>query len=481
VSLLACLSVVALLSFVTYEPRLHQRFPSMVDDWNAIASAPQQLQKVVAFHNPEGGRYRPGFVLWSVLQWHTLGAPTTFTGPQLWGLARLAILVLGVTLLAALLIAPPRSWGFPPDPRWLLTLGIPLSTLTVPATAVDIARFGPQEPLMVGCISIGAVMMVRSLDTMLDVHRKVLGSLLTAVAGVVIWAFGIAQKESSLCLLVLAPFLLPTILGQAARWANISSRRRRAIAAIGIGAFLAFIPMLFRTLQLATSGTRVYQEIAAQQSFTNRLAEQFLEAGGSLQTPFFALLTVAVVVVTLVTIHRRGTDWLAVGLIATALAFIGFAAEAGVVASRYYLPVIALLALALGRGAAALGTRAAIATSALLLLFGSLHAVLARHSTDRWVVDERSQEELVRQSASRHSAGCSISVTGSNVELVAALPVLMPLARATSRGCEKNERFLVVIDWAYGPTTSQDRSLVACGSAQVVWSNRIGRILRCST
>jgi hypothetical protein len=453
----------------------------MVDDWNAIASAPEQLRDVVRLGMPEGQRYRPGFVLWNVLQWHTLGAPTEFVGPQVWGLIRLAVLVLGVTLLAAVLIAPPRRWGFPPHPLWLLTLGIPLAVLTVPGTAIDIARFGPQEPLMVGCMSLGAVMMVRSVDTWLDVPRTKLSTTLVAVVGVVIWSFGVAQKESSLCVLVIGPFLWPTARAQRARWAGLTPKRRWAIAAVGVGALLPFFPMLFRTIQLAMADSRVYDEIASQHSYVERIVNQLVKADESLGTPFFLLLAVATVLATIAVVLCRGADWLAAGLVTSALTFVGFAAESGVVVSRYYLPAIVLLGFALGRAAAALGPRTAIVTSALLLLFGSVHVVLARNSTSAWVVDEHAQEELVRESAARRSAGCPVSVTGSNVELVAALPVLMPLAEERPRGCLPDERFLAVIDWGYGQTPSDDPLLSECGpSATTVWSNRIGRILRCS-
>jgi hypothetical protein len=452
----------------------------MVDDWNAIASAPEQLREVIRLGNPEEQRYRPGFVLWNALQWHTLGAPTDFAGPQLWGIARLAVLVLGVTLLAAMLIAPPRRWQFPPDPRWILTLGVTLVVLTVPGTAVDVARFGPQEPLMVGCMSLGAVMLVRALDELLDERRATLATFL-AVVGVAVWTFGVVQKESSLCVLVLAPFLWPTVRAQQSRWAQHPTGRRWAIAAIGVGVLLPFVPMLFRAAQLSTAETRVYEDIAAQYSPSERLVNQLEYASELLHTPLFTPLAAAAVTATVVALVRRGADWLAVGLIVTALAFVAFAAESGAVASRYYMPAIVLFAVALGRAVSSLGSRVAITTSVILLLVGSLNAVYARQWTGTWVVDERSQEEVIRESAGRRSAGCEVASTGSNVEFAVALPVLMPLAREAPRDCATGERFLVVIDSVYGPTPAEDPLLVACGpSAETVWSNRVGRILRCA-
>ena len=85
VGLLACVVFVGLVTFWSIEPRLHHAFPSMVDDWSAIAKSPDQLREIVRLENPEPQRYRPGFIAWNALQWHTLDAPTAFTGPQFWG------------------------------------------------------------------------------------------------------------------------------------------------------------------------------------------------------------------------------------------------------------------------------------------------------------------------------------------------------------------------------------------------------------
>ena len=68
--------------FGTYEPRLHQTFPSLVDDWVLIRDTPEQLPKYLRLEVPEGQRYRPGFLAWGALQWHTLGAPKGTLGPR---------------------------------------------------------------------------------------------------------------------------------------------------------------------------------------------------------------------------------------------------------------------------------------------------------------------------------------------------------------------------------------------------------------
>ena len=214
VGFLACLALLGLVALVAVEPRLHHEFPSMIDDWNAIASAPEQLRSVLELENPTA-RYRPGFTIWNALQWHTLGAPTAFGGPRLWGLLRIGVLVLGVAMLARLLVmSTGRGADDWPAARWLLTFSVPLLVLTVPAGAIDLARYGPQEPLLVGCMSLGAALLVRSADRLLEPTRPSVSTLATTAIGLAVWWLGVLQKETSLCALVLIPFLTPTALSE---------------------------------------------------------------------------------------------------------------------------------------------------------------------------------------------------------------------------------------------------------------------------
>ena len=229
--LLVCLGIVGLVVFGTIAPRFRHPFPSMIDDWNAIATAPEQLREVLRLGNPEEQRYRPGFVAWNALQWHTLGGPKAFEGPQLWGALRVAVLVLGLTLLAVLSIESGRMEIQGRDPRWLLVVGVPLAIITPPSLVIDLARYGPQEPLMVGCMSLGAVLLVRSIDTLLD-RAPWAPAVAMAVGGIVFWAFGVLQKETSACVLLLAPFLWPTLRVQRPRYAQLDRRRRTVIALV---------------------------------------------------------------------------------------------------------------------------------------------------------------------------------------------------------------------------------------------------------
>jgi hypothetical protein len=456
-----CLVVVGLVTAWMIGPRLGYRFPSMIDDWSAIEKAPRQLHIALRLGMPEDLRYRPGFVLWNALQWHTLGAPADLVGPELWGVARVAVLLVGLLLLALLLVEArrPRIVGL--DPRWLLVAGAPLAIITPPSFGIDLARYGPQEPLLVGCMALGAVLLVRTLDALLE-GRRSWTTPVAAVAGVVVWSFGVLQKETSICVLLLAPFLWPTIRAEGGRWRLASPRRRIGVGLVALGILLPFVPMVARTIQLALADERVYEGSAAGQSLALRVSDQLSQADRVLLTHLPTVVAIAAVLVVAVGAFRFGFDWLSLGLLVVAFAFVAFAAESGVVTSRYYLPPFALAALALARSSVPLGT-VAVVLSGALLAGGGLHQARSAHDwVAGWVRSERTREAIVRAAAARAAGGCQVRAVGLNVELVAALPVLMPLADEPPRGCTPGERFVVVIDrGAPGTVTPPDNPILA--------------------
>src|SRR5262245_6362034 len=104
-------AVAILAVIVMIAPRFAHTFPSMVDDWAAIQNAVDELPKALTGRNPEELRYRPGWVVWNAVQWHTLGAPTHLWGPQIWGALRLAVLALGLSTLATTVLRWPAGRG----------------------------------------------------------------------------------------------------------------------------------------------------------------------------------------------------------------------------------------------------------------------------------------------------------------------------------------------------------------------------------
>lgn len=461
VGIVACLAVTSLVTLWTIGPRLGYRFPSMIDDWSAIARAPDQLHVVLRLGVPEDLRYRPGFVLWNALQWHTLGAPASFVGPELWGVARVAVLLVGVLLLALLLVEARRARILGRDPRWLLVAGVPLAVITPPALGVDLARYGPQEPLLVGCMALGAVLLVRALDALLD-GRRSWTTPVAAVAGVLVWSFGVLQKETSTCVLLLAPFLWPTVRAEVGRWRGASRGRRIAIGLATAGALLPFVPMVARTIQLARADQRVYEDAATGTSLASRISDQLSQSDEVLASSLPVLVALAAIALVAAGAYRFGVDWLSLGLLAVAFTFVAFAADTGILTSRYYLPPLVLAALALARSAVPLGTIAVVGAGVLLAGGGLYQARSAHDWVAAWVAGERTRESIIQAAAARAAGGCEVRAVGLNVELVAALPVLMPLAHEPPRGCTPGDRFVVVIDrGAPGSATPPDNPILA--------------------
>ena len=479
VGLLFCLAVVSLVSFWTIEPQLHRDFPSLVDDWSAIQKAPEQLHDIVRLGNPESVRYRPGFIMWNALQWHTLGAPTHFLAAELWGFARWAVLIVGVTLLAALLVGRPDRLR---DRRWLVVVGVPLMAVTVPSIAVDIARYGPQEVLLVGCMALGAALLVRTVDRLLDPGPVRTRVLLAVGAGLVLWAFGVLQKETSICALLLIPFLWPTLKQQAARWGLLPPGRRLGLEALAAGILLPFVPMVARTVQLALADKRVYEDAAAGRSLATRFSDQLSQAGEILDSQLPMVVFVAAVVLVAAVTFRFGVDWLSIGLLVVAVAFVAVAADVGVVDSRYFLPSITLGALVFARSAVRLGSTIVIVAGILLIGGGLVQAHSAHGRTVGWVDGEVAGETLVREAAGRAAGGCAIAVVGRNVEFVQAFPVLLPLADEPPHGCADGGRYVVVLDrQAPGSTPPDDPVLAACGpDPNLAFDSSQGYIARCT-
>ena len=170
------------------------------------------------------------------------------------------------------------------------------------------------------------------------------------------------------------------------------------------------------------------------------------------------------------------------GFLVTAAAFVTFAATSGVVATRYYLPPLFLLGLVLARGVVSLGPRVATVAGVVLIATGAAQWHAARGWVEWWVDVEQGKEALVRESAARAAAGCRVDVTGTNVELVQALPVLTPLADEPARDCGPGRRVVVVIDNTPGETATDDPLLGACAPVgEPAWSSPVGHIVHCTT
>jgi hypothetical protein len=242
--------------------------------------------------------------------------------------------------------------------------------------------------------------------------------------------------------------------------------------------------MAARTIQLALADERIYEGASAGRSLPQRISDQLAQADDALLTHLPTLVALTAVALVAVGAFRFGFDWLSLGLLAVGLAFVVFAADTGIVTSRYYLPPFVLAALALARSAAPLGTLAVVLSGTLLAGGGLNLARTAHDSVTGWVDSERTREAIVREAAARAAGGCQVRVVGLNVELVQALPVLMPLAKESPRDCAPGERFVVVMDrGAPGTVTPPDNPILAACAPEPkpVWTLDVADIFRCTS
>jgi hypothetical protein len=480
-AILVIIALVTAVSLWTLWPRVSHTFPSMVDDWAAISRSPDQIAEALTLRNPEDLRYRPTWIAWNYLQWHTLGAPDDLRAPLGWGLLRVLALVVGLVAAAAALTERTSAAANRTLTRSLLVGGSAVVVVTIPAIAEDLARYGPQEPLMVGLMCAGGALLWFTVRRSLQGRATTTDTALLGGSAALLWWAGVGQKETSICALVLVPFLWPAVRAHRQDLAALPTGIRRAlVATIGLTA-AAFVPVLARTVQLASADERVYGA-QPNEGILRKLERQVTEMDVELQSRTGWYLIAAAVVLTAVSTVRRRTDWPGVGLVVTAFAFLVFASSTAIVASRYYLPTIALSSLAVARSAAGLPVRVATALASLLVVVGVLQAPSARDVVDGWIGWERKHEEIAREVAEIDGPSCAVDVTGPDVELVEALPVLLPLAGGTGGSCEPGGTFVTVMTGTNpGGEDPNDPPVVACGpSAAEVFRNDVGRILRCS-
>jgi hypothetical protein len=346
VLLAAALAVAAVLVMIA--PRFAHTFPSMVDDWSAIEYSVDQLPEALTGRNPEELRYRPGWIVWNAVQWHTLGARTNGWGPELWGLLRLAVLALGLSALAATLVhRPPGKGGRLTFAA--LVAGVPLAVMTIPALAVDIARWGPQEPLQVGAMSLGAALILWCLRAALSGARS-LRQLAALAAGLAFWWLGTLQKETSLAVVALVPFLWPYVRRSRPEWRMLMQERPLLLPSAAAGVAAPLLLLAWHTVGLASADRRVYGAQVTSDGALDRLGAQLTDIDPTLGTPL-GWSIIAVAFLSLFWAIARGVDWLSLGLLACALTSTVWASQTGVVQSRYYLPATALVVLAFARTA----------------------------------------------------------------------------------------------------------------------------------
>jgi hypothetical protein len=470
-------AAVSLLAIWMISPRFDIDVVSLVDDWAAYFYSPDQIADVFRLQNPETERFRPGVIVWGYLQWHTFGAPESLVGPNVWNVLRLAILVGGLTLFTALALPVRRG-------RLELVLYVGLASIPafvvvlVPKFARDIARFGPQEPLLIGGMALGGSLLFLAAGALLAGDRplRTLSVAVVAVFGAVTWALGVYQKELSICVLPILAAVGWEGRAQLRAWGGLSRGRKLALAVIAAVVALPLLHVAIETLRILQRGDLVYEEqtgdrgIASVQVLWDWAHEAVPENARLLCYGAVALTVIASVV-------RRRIDTIAVGILVSGVLTFVYAGLSGVVATRYYIPIVALFAVAFAISLARLPTPI-VAAGVLAVFFSFMPPSGTRDDVRAWVDEELAAGVLVQEVVDQQASGCTVAVAGLDLEASAALPVAVGVTDAgPAKPCAPGEAVLVV-----GPHPEGAGLTAACveSALEPLVESPVGTVYRCA-
>lgn len=459
VEILATVFVIALGAWIV-SPRFSIHFPSMIDDWSMIETGPTALHHLVRFdYGPtavrDPARYRPAFTaVWSSLEWHTLGAPVHLVGTNIWNLLRVALFLLAPLWLVV--AAAPRTVR---DSLWVPALAVvpPLLVLVTRPFGVDLARLGPVEPLLMGGMIIGALILLAGTARWLQ--RRSWRSVVPLVAcGYVLWLLGLYQKETSVCFLVLAPFLY---LHLAERWSESGTTpgplwRQRPFQVVAAIMLAPLVHMLWEVKQIAGSGTTVYGAPipSGTSDWFTRLHDAFDGQWTNMSNLLGMRLPVALAFGSIVAVAAAGfssrrVPWLGLGLVATGFAVLTFQGLGGALATRYYLPVFVLFASALSVALLESPVLFRAPGVVVVALVVAVNAPDTHRGVGQWAQDERNGNQSVHMAAMLNPARCPVYMGSMITEYADALPELVARVPGARRGrCDPRFEAMLV----YGRT-----------------------------
>jgi hypothetical protein len=445
-ALVAAVLLLSALATWFISPRFAIDSPSLVDDWSAIAESPDQVADLIRLENPEEERFRPSWILWNYVQWHTLDGPYGLVGPNAWNLLRTFLLVAGLVLATALALPRPKS-RVEALVHAALAATPAFMVLAVPKFAPELARFGPQEPLLLGWIALGGSLLVLAVRSLLD-DRTVPAWRIVALglAGSVFWILGVYQKEVSLAVLPLVAATLFAGRRRLTRWPTLARGRRVALGAIGAVVVLPLAHVAIESARIAWRGDLVYgAEVDDGRGIWLGLVALYDWLHEVFPLAVLKMTLGALVVVVLVTIVVRRVDVLALGALAAGGLTLVFAAQSGTVANRYYIPAFALAVSALSISLARLPVVVQVAGLATLALAVYPYASLPRAEVQVWADKQHAAGAFVRQVADVRATGCPVAVAGLDTETHQALPVLVAWEQRRLNGaCTGGETYLVL-------------------------------------
>ena len=335
--------------------------------------------------------------------------------------ARIALLVAGLTALTSILL--PRRAGRPSE-RLVLPALPALVIVTVPAFAQDLARFGPEEPALVGGLMLGAALLVWGGRRLASGDRRSNApAWLLIVLGWVLWCYGVGQKETSVCLLLLLVLGLP--YGHQVRHA-LSSRQRHVLAGLLVAALVPIGIVLYEVLKILRRGTLVYgAHVKTGGASISVFAHAFRVMHSSTQS-YAGFVLLALVVLGLArSVRPLRPDWVQFAILLLGLASIEMSVQTDVYESRYYLPTIALWAVGAARTVARVPTPARTGALVAAAALCMVSAVPAHRMVRTWAAGDQQGDDLVRAIREHTRGGCRLTISGVDYERTKSIAALV--------------------------------------------------------
>lgn len=407
-------------------PRFAIRGPSLIDDWDALVSAPAELHALVHFTYHVQSRFYPAWILWNWVQWRVPGAPGNMFGPNLLGVARLALLILGMTAFAWIIV-PRRK--HPLERAFICALPA-LLIVTVPGFGVDLARFGPQEPALVGGMMFGgSLLYFGGRELAAEPVRMPVRAWLCVAFGFLGWCYGVFSKETSVCVLLALPLAIVLLRGVARQ----RCRKKFGVAASIVAvALLTVLVMLYEVLRIVQRGSLEY---GAHVKTGGGAVSVFAHALRVMPHQMMSVTGVVVLVVVLVAVaiggvsRPRRPDWLLVTILVVALAALEMSVQTDFYESRYYLPSAALLAVGAARAVGGLPSRYLRLFLAAACVLALVSATKAHVQVERWAEADQQGDEIVGALRAATDDGCRLSILGIDEERTQSIAALVRYRR----------------------------------------------------
>ena len=201
-----------------------------------------------------------------------------------------------------------------------------------------------------GGMALGGSLLVLAAQQLLDGTRPVRRAVVTAllVAGGLLWIVGVYQKEVSLAAIPLLAAVAVAGRGRLRSWHGLARARRRLLVAVGLVLVVPLAHVAFESARITLGGDLVYDAKVERGRGLAQGVQGLYDWAHAALPEHWELVVVGALVLTVgAAVVRRTVDLVAIGVLGSAGLALVLAGQSGVVATRYLIPVLALLAVAL--------------------------------------------------------------------------------------------------------------------------------------